>query len=151
MPAPRPPGCTQRRDRRWERAARDFPRGGGRDAPGRRCRRADGMRRSKLDHALLAPRARRGFGELERFDSIVDRRLHRFAFGDRLEKMRHLVGVGAAVALQEKMLGLVVAYAGLVMQGHLGRLVVARLQHALASQYLEALVVTVCGAATGVD
>ncbi len=49
------------------------------------------------------------------------------------------------------MLGLVVADVNGGVRGDFGRPVVARLQHALAAQDLEALVVTVGGAAAGVD
>src|ERR1700676_2874872 len=89
--------------------------------------------------------------ELERLDPILNGYLHRFSVGQRVEEVRQLVDIRDAIALQKKMLGLVVADIDGVVRENFGRLVISRLQHAFAAEDLEALIVTVGGAAAGVD
>ena len=67
------------------------------------------------------------------------------------EEMRHLVRVRGAVALEEEMLGQVAAHRRGRARDDFGRRVVAGLQHAVAAQHLEALVVAVRRAAARVD
>src|ERR1700720_2881453 len=89
--------------------------------------------------------------ELERLDPILNGYLQRFSAGQRVEEVRHLVGIRDAIALQKKMLGLVVADIDGVVSENFGRLVIAGLQHTFAAEDLEALIVAVGGAAAGVD
>src|SRR5450759_4231780 len=89
--------------------------------------------------------------ELQRFDAILNGCLRLLSAGERVEEMRHLVGIRDAIALQEKMLRCVVADIGGAVREYFGRLVISRLQHAFAAEDLEALIVAVGRAAAGVD
>src|SRR3954454_1022196 len=75
---------------------------------GRNDRLGTARRRSShlahLDDALLAPRDRCRFGDLQRRQTVVDRRADRLAVADRIDEMRHLLGIGDAVALEEEVL-----------------------------------------------
>src|SRR5207249_2260164 len=106
---------------------------------------------SQFDDALFAPRDRRGFGELQRFHAIVDRRAYGLAVRDGVEEMRHLVGIRHAVTVEEKVLGLVGRYVAARRGGDFRGAMVAGLKHAATAEHFEALVVTVRGAADGVD
>jgi hypothetical protein len=101
--------------------------------------------------SVVRARSCRRVGQFQRFDAVRDGRAHRLAAGNRIDEMRHFVGVRDAIAFEEKMLGLVVADIHGGVRGDFGGTVVARLQHALAAEDFEALVVTVGRAAAGVD
>ena len=123
----------------------------------RRCRRAPDRRSSptlpsQLDDALLAPRGRRGLGELERLHAVVDRRARsacRSRARRRSAPSRARTPRDSARGRSARACPRLTRCRG--RRDDLGRPVVARLQHALAAEHLEALVVAVGGAADRVD
>src|SRR5207244_8174226 len=126
---------------RAARAGGDSARGGGRGGPSRRYRRAGGRSSSQFDDPFFSPGRRRGFGQLEGLHSVIDRGFHRRALGERVEEVRHLVGVGDTIAFEEEVLRLVATHARYSGRGDFGRAVVAGLQQALAAEHFEALIV----------
>src|SRR5919197_1010993 len=74
-----------------------------------------------------------------------------FHRGDRLEEVRDLLGVGYPVALEEERLRGILAHSGGGVRDYLGGTVIARLQHPLAAEDLETLIVPVGRAPGDVD
>src|SRR6202171_6290149 len=89
--------------------------------------------------------------ELQRLDAILNGCLRLLSVGERVEEMRHLVGIRDAIALHEKMVRCVLADINGAVREYFGRLVISRLQHAFAAEDLEALIVAVGRAAASVD
>ena len=58
-----------------------------------------------LHDPTLAPGCRRGFGEFERFQSVVDRRNEFFLAGEHREEMSQFARVRGAIALEKEMFG----------------------------------------------